>query len=328
MKPLLTLDPSELKRLGIVDWGYTEDLKARSFQAFSHWLKEHHEALPYLGTQQSIYNRENIKHWFSEAAGALVFLFDYTPAKKESTDFPKVAGYALGFEGLDYHDVLAPRLHEIASHLGLTNYKLSLDTQPILERDLAYRAGLGWFGKNAMLISPKHGSYFIIAALIVSTPLSLEVAGVEIDHCGNCTACVEACPTQAIDPVKRTIIAQRCISTWTIEDRREDTPAIAGYENSRGEIFGCDICQDVCPWNRKPLDRAIGYLSERAQFWREWYHQPTRTILESIQSLSGRALQRFMQGTPFMRPSKKTLIRALEFWIKRGPTDGSRNLRN
>ena len=318
MKPLMTLDPSDLKRLGIVDWGYTEDLKARSFQAFSHWVKEHHEALPYLGTQQSIYNRENIKHWFSEAAGALVFLFDYTPAKKESAEFPKVAGYALGFDGLDYHDVLAPRLHEIAAHLGLENYKLSLDTQPILERDLAFRAGLGWFGKNSMLIHPKHGSYFIIAGLVLPMKLELEQKILETDHCGHCTACIDQCPTKAIDPGTRTIVAAKCISTWTIEDRRLETPPIAGYERSRGELFGCDICQDVCPWNTKPIQRAIGFLSKKAQFWRDWYHQPVAQIQESLQSLSGRALQRFMQGTPFMRPGKKTLQRVLDFWINRG----------
>jgi len=114
MKPLLTIEASYLESLGIVDWGYTRELKAQSFKNFSHWIKDHHETLPYLGTQQSIYNRENIQHWFKEAQSALVFLFDYTPAKKESAEFPKVAGYALGFDGLDYHDVLSPKLHEIA----------------------------------------------------------------------------------------------------------------------------------------------------------------------------------------------------------------------
>jgi len=94
-----------------------------------------------------------------------------------------------------------PNCMRSRTHLGLENYKLSLDTQPILERDLALRAGLGWFGKNSMLIHPKHGSYFIIAGIILSRPLAIEDARIEIDHCGHCTACIEACPTQAIHSV-------------------------------------------------------------------------------------------------------------------------------
>lgn len=319
MNSLLHLDSSRLKKQGIIDWGYTEEMRPTSFDTFSKWLIHNHEPLPYLGTQQSIYNRENIQHWFNEASSALVFLFDYTPAKKELHNYPKVASYALGFEGDDYHDLIAPRLHEIARELGVSGYKITLDTQPILERDLAFRAGLGWFGKNSMLIHPRHGSYFIIAGLILSTKLDLEFRPMETDHCGHCTACIDQCPTQAIDLSSRTIIASKCISTWTIEDRRLETPPIKGYESSRGEIFGCDICQDVCPWNTKPLQRAIGFLSEKALFWRDWYHQPVFQIKESLQSLSGRALQRFMQGTPFMRPGKKTLERVLNFWINRVP---------
>ncbi len=328
MKPLLQLDTAKLESLGIVEWGYTEELKAKSFQSFSRWIKDHHETLPYLGTQQSIYNRESLEHWFKDAKSSLVFLFDYTPARKELWGSPKVASYALGFEGLDYHDVLPSKLHEIAALLGFADYKITLDTQPILERDLALRAGLGWFGKNSMLINQKHGSYFIIAGLILSHKLALTADAVDTDHCGHCNACVEACPTQALDGEKRTLIASKCISTWTIEDRSADSAPIIGYEKSRGEIFGCDICQDVCPWNKKPLDRAIGFLSERAQFWRDWYHQPALAIYEYIQSLSGRALQRFMQGTPFMRPGKKTLLRALSFWIKRDQADESHNPHN
>lgn len=317
MNSLLHLDPSRLKTFGIIDWGYTEEMKPTSFDHFSRWLIHNYEALPYLGTQQSIYNRENIEHWFSEAHSSLVFLFDYTPAKKELLHHSKVASYALGFEGNDYHDVIAPRLQEIAKELGVSDYKITLDTQPILERDLAYRAGLGWFGKNSMLIHPKHGSYFIIAGLILSKKLSIEKRVLETDHCGHCTACIDQCPTKAIDPHNRTIVASQCISTWTIEDRRLETPPIAGYEKSRGELFGCDICQDVCPWNIKPLQKAVSFLSEKAQFWRDWYHQPVAQIQESLQSLSGRALQRFMLGTPFMRPGKKTLQRVLDFWINR-----------
>jgi epoxyqueuosine reductase len=316
MKPLLNLTLEDLQAFGISEWGYTEELQARSFDQFKNWIQNNHESLPYLGTQLSIYNRESIKLWWDEAQSCVVFLFEYTAAKKSllETNHHKVASYTLGFEGEDYHDVLARRLHEIAKMLNLQNYKITLDTQPILERDLAYRAGLGWFGKNSFLIHPKKGSYFIIAGLILDHQLSLDLRATETDHCGTCMACVEACPTNAIDAQSRSIIASKCISTWTIEDRKLETAPIVGLEKSRGEIFGCDICQDVCPWNSKPLKNAISFLSEKAIFWRDWYHRPISEILLNVQSMSGKALQRFMLHTPFSRPGKKTLIRVLSFW--------------
>lgn len=329
MKPLLQISPRDLESFGIVDWGYTTELKSQSYKSFTTWLIENHEALPYLGTQQSIHHRADTSSWFPEAQSAIVFLFDYTPAKKELLGFPKVASYALAFDGQDYHVLLKRRLHELAALLGLKDYKLSLDTQPIMERDLAFRAGLGWFGKNAMLIHPQHGSYFLIGSLILSQKLALDTpASLEPDHCGNCRACVDACPTQAIDVTTRTLSAKKCISTWTIEDHREDTPSIPGLETARGEIFGCDICQDVCPWNRKPLERVTGFLGEQARHWRDWYHQSPKLLLETVQGMSGRAVERFFSDTPFMRSGKKTLVRVLKFWLKHDPEDGSHSPRS
>ena len=165
-----------------------------------------------------------------------------------------IARYA---RGDDYHDVLDAKLRElhgwICAELGRkVRGRAYVDTGPLLERDLARRAGLGWFGKNTMLMNPKLGSFFFLGALLVD----LELAPDEpfaTDHCGTCTRCIDACPTHAIvEP--RVLDATKCISYLTIE-AKGDIPLL--LRESVGElIYGCDICQDVCPWNEK-FSRAL-----------------------------------------------------------------------
>ena len=165
-----------------------------------------------------------------------------------------VARYA---RGDDYHDVLDAKLRELHAWIGAelrqdVRGRAYVDTGPLLERDLARRAGLGWFGKNTNLINPKLGSFFFLGALL----LDLELAADEpfaTDHCGTCTRCIDACPTHAIvEP--RVLDATRCISYLTIEAKGEIPLAL---RESIGElIYGCDICQDVCPWNEK-FSRAL-----------------------------------------------------------------------
>jgi epoxyqueuosine reductase len=158
-----------------------------------------------------------------------------------------IARYA---RGDDYHDVMRARLRELhgcldREHGSSTAARPFVDTGPILERELAQRAGLGWFGKNTMLINPSRGSFFFIGALFSSLDLEPE-APFASDHCGTCTRCIEACPTDAIREL-RVLDATRCISYLTIEHRTAIPEAI---RESIGElVFGCDICQDVCPWN-------------------------------------------------------------------------------
>jgi epoxyqueuosine reductase len=323
MKDLLSLSAADLTRWGIVDWGYTETLTAHSYQTYCDWLDSCPPALSYLQRDDALEKRRSLLLWEPQAQAALVFLFDYTACKKallESAS-PRVASYSLGFNGDDYHDVLPPVLHLLAKQLGFAkdSYRLCLDTQPVLERDLAWRAGLGWIGKNSMLIHPKHGSYFLIGSLVLRQKLDLTSSPQQLDHCGNCNACVEACPTLAIDATTRTLKAAQCISTWSIEDRSEVTRAPDGLENSRGEVFGCDICQDVCPWNRKPLERVVGFLGQKAEVWRQWYHRSYSEILAELGTLSERGFQRLTRGTPFGRPTKKALERILRYWTTSAP---------
>ncbi|MBA2403610.1 MAG: DUF1730 domain-containing protein, partial [Bdellovibrionales bacterium] len=268
--------------------------------------------------------RRDLKNIYPEFQSALVFLFSYQEAKKWllENNRHQVAAYSLGFEGQDYHYVLKERLNSIFSTLKTSNpelgHFLALDTQPILERDLAFRSGLGWFAKNSMLINQKEGSYFIIGSLLLNQKLNLAAPVLDIDHCGQCTACIDACPTKAIDGETRTLIAAQCISTYTIEIFKE-AEAPAGFEKSRGEFFGCDICQDVCPWNRKPLARVIGTLKlpDKLLFLKEWFFGlPIRDLVNIVEQETNRSFKKKLAGTAFDRPGKQGWLKNLKSWIK------------
>jgi epoxyqueuosine reductase len=157
-----------------------------------------------------------------------------------------VARYAWG---RDYHNVMSPRLAEIAHHLaeaGRARSRAYVDTGPVLERDLAARAGLGWIGKNTMLLHPGLGSWFFIGVVLTDAELAHDDP--LPDRCGSCSACLDACPTAAF-VAPYTLDARRCISYLTIEHRGEIAPDLAGALGPWQ--FGCDVCQRVCPWNGK-----------------------------------------------------------------------------
>jgi epoxyqueuosine reductase len=181
------------------------------------------------------------------ARSVVAVALSYAPAG-DPGDWRPVARYA---RGRDYHEVMRPRLEALAAFIDQaagseTRSRAAVDTSAVLERDLAARAGLGWIGKNTNVLSAELGSYFFIG--IVLTTALLEPDAAQPDRCGTCTSCLEACPTQAfVAPF--VLDARRCISYLTIEHRGE----IAGDLAQRlGEwLFGCDVCQEVCPWNRK-----------------------------------------------------------------------------
>src|SRR5262245_14740468 len=166
----------------------------------------------------------------------------------ENPEMGRVASYALG---ADYHDVLRGKLNELLAWVQAevpgTQGRGVVDTAPLLERDFARRAGLGWFGKNTMLINKRLGSFFFLGALLLDLALQSD-APFDANHCGTCTACLDACPTQAFAGPYQ-LDARKCISYLTIELRgptpEELRPGIGAW------LFGCDVCQDVCPWNRK-----------------------------------------------------------------------------
>jgi len=177
-------------------------------------------------------------------------LFNYYPEKQQKEDTFKVSKYAYGE---DYHFVIKDKLkdivHFIEDHIGAVKARVFVDSAPVLDRAWAKKSGLGWIGKNGMLINKKQGSFFFLAEIILD--LELDYDNPITDHCGTCKACVEACPTEAILPNK-VVDGSKCISYFTIELKDETLPKeVKGKFNDWA--FGCDICQDVCPWNRFSL---------------------------------------------------------------------------
>lgn len=305
-----------LDSLGILDWGYTEESLPHTFKEFELWSKTDAGSLNYLQDHRRDL-RSDLTKVYPEFESALVFLFSYQEEKKYLLDQnnTSIAGYSVGFNGEDYHYEIARRLKILFDTLDLArpDFKISLDIQPILERDLAFRAGLGWFAKNSMIISREHGSYFLIGSILLNQKLNITSRELTPDHCGKCTLCIDACPTAAINPETRTIKADLCLSTFTIEMMNDVHPP-AGYENSRGEVFGCDICQDVCPWNKKVLrtKEITPFMSLRALRMIEWLQRDPKMIMEELDIMSKRGVKKFFQGTVFERPGKIGWIKNLK----------------
>jgi epoxyqueuosine reductase len=203
--------------------------------------------------------------------------------------------------GSDYHEVLRDRLRRLLDWLRLERPDCLgrgvVDTAPLLERDFARRAGLGWFGKNTMLLNKRLGSYFFIGALLTNLELACD-APHTISHCGTCTACLDACPTHAF-VAPGVLDARRCISYLTIE-HRGDVPE----ELRRGLgnwLFGCDVCQEVCPWNRKAPPGAEPALQERPEL--------VELDLIEILGLSEEEFRRRFRGTALLRTKRSGLLR-------------------
>jgi epoxyqueuosine reductase len=173
---------------------------------------------------------------------------NYFPEKKQTISSPRIAKYAYGE---DYHEVIREKLKRLIElvklHVGEINGRGFVDSAPVLERTWAQKSGLGWIGKNGNLINKQQGSYFFIATLIIDLPLDYDDSFAK-DYCGSCTRCIDNCPTDAILPDK-VIDGSKCISYFTIELKDALIP-----EKMKGSfdnwLFGCDVCQDVCPWNR------------------------------------------------------------------------------
>lgn len=182
------------------------------------------------------------------AKSVVSLMYNYhNPQKQEDSTAPKISTYAYG---KDYHYVVKAKLHELLAYMqeeiGEINGRCFVDSAPVLERDWAKHSGLGWIGKNTLLINKQKGSFFFLAELIIDIPLDYD-APIK-DYCGTCTRCIDACPTNAIDEKGYLVDGSKCISYFTIELRDELPKELKGQFDNW--MFGCDICQDVCPWNR------------------------------------------------------------------------------
>ena len=256
----------EAHRLGFILAGVTTPDPPPHFPAFENWLTQgRHADMAWLASERSRARRADPKQILPECKSILVLATPYNSANRPPISAHQVienanpsaemggpqggiAAYALGE---DYHLVLPPRLQTLVQFIetqvgGPVPNRAYTDTGPLLERDLAQRAGLGWIGKNTCLIHPRAGSYFLLAEILLGLDLDPDPP-FPTDHCGTCTRCLDACPTDCILP-DRSLDARRCISYLTIENKADIPaglrPLIADW------IFGCDICQTACPWNR------------------------------------------------------------------------------
>lgn len=226
---------------GISKAGFLEEEAPR----LEKWLKEgNHGSMSWM--ENYFEKRLDPRKLVPGAKSIISFTLNYYPSEHQRKDSPQIAKYAYGE---DYHFVIKDKLRDLMNYIreeiGEVDGRAFVDSAPVMDRVWAARSGLGWIGKHSLLLTKKEGSFFFLGELILD--LDLEPDGPVTDHCGSCTACIDACPTGAIEE-PYVINSNKCISYLTIE-LRDAIP-----EDFQGQMenwaFGCDICQDVCPWNR------------------------------------------------------------------------------
>ncbi|MFC1465882.1 MAG: tRNA epoxyqueuosine(34) reductase QueG, partial [Candidatus Brachytrichaceae bacterium NZ_4S206] len=273
--------------VGVTDLGEPE-----TFAHFESWLAAgHYAGMDYLARGAEL--RRDARRPHPGATHAIVVGMDYGGREPSGP----VARYA---RGADYHEVMRERLRGfvpwLEAEFGVpVDARPYVDSGPLLERDLARRAGLGWFGKNTMLINPRQGSFFFLGALVVNVTLPVD-APFAADHCGTCTRCLDACPTQAFTGA-RVLDANRCISYLTIEHRGEIAEELRPLV---GEwLYGCDVCQEVCPWNVKfARDLAEGSPYAARPFLTG---KDARTLAEAFLAMDEDAYRAAFRGSAMKR---------------------------
>lgn len=272
-----------------------------------HWLHQGmHGSMKYMENYFDL--RVDPTKLVPGAKSVITLLKNYYPVQTASSDY-KVSKYAYG---KDYHTVIRQQLKgmitELQDQIGTFNGRGFVDSAPVLERAWAQRSGLGWIGKNGNLITKGSGSFFFIATLIVDIELFYDDPFAK-DFCGSCRKCIDACPTEAITPDK-VINGSKCISYFTIELKEEIIP-----EEQKGKfqnwMFGCDICQDVCPWNRfsrphseaefTPIPEVLNFTT------RDW------------EGLSEEAFRKIFKHSPLSRSKFKGIQRNLKFLQQNNP---------
>lgn len=234
------------------------------------------------------------------AKSVVSLIYNYFPENNLSEQSPKIAKYAYG---QDYHFVIKEKLklfmQQLQQEVGDVEGRAFVDSAPVHERAWAAKSGLGWIGKNSLLLNKNMGSFFFLAELIID--LELEVDGPMKDYCGTCTACQDACPTDAI-PEPYVVDGSKCISYLTIELKDEIPREFK--DKMEGWAFGCDICQDVCPWNRFSTPHKES--SFQPQGWEEFSH-------EDWQEMTKEVFQKVFKKSAVKRTKYEGLKRNLEF---------------
>jgi len=303
---------AQARRLGFQLFGVTTPDPPPHLEVYDGWLEAgRHAEMAYLATERARQRRADPRLILPECRSILVLGMQYPqplPGDRLNSGVSdelrgRVAAYAWGE---DYHNVFAERMQALVAFIEAEvgapiSNRWYTDTGPLLERELAQRAGLGWIGKNTCLIDPERGSYYLLAEVLLSVELEPDQA-FTFDRCGSCTRCLEACPTACILP-DRTIDSRRCISYLTIELKgpipSDLRPLIGDW------VFGCDICQQVCPWNVRfaqhqdqPPDPAFFPFPDL----------PRPDLVEAL-SLTSQAFNRKFKNSPLKRAKRRGYLR-------------------
>ncbi|HLW31316.1 MAG TPA: tRNA epoxyqueuosine(34) reductase QueG [Aequorivita sp.] len=237
---------TEAKRLGFLSCGISKaEFLEEEAPRLENWLNNNmHGEMAYM--ENHFDKRLDPTILVPGSKSVISLLLNYFPSQSQSSDTYKISKYAYG---TDYHFVIKDKLKHlmyfINEEIGVVEGRAFVDSAPVLDKAWAARSGLGWIGKHSNLLTKQLGSFYFIAELILD--LELEYDSPVTDHCGSCTACIDACPTNAI-VADRVVDGSKCISYFTIELKNEIPNSVKGkFEDW---MFGCDICQDVCPWNR------------------------------------------------------------------------------
>lgn len=290
---------------GIVRAGYLEEERPR----LERWLNsQHHGDLAYMERNMEL--RLDPRKLVEGTQSLIMVTLNHYTAKTQPRCAPKIAKYAFG---KDYHFIVKEKLEQLFTYIQKqvpeARGRFFADSAPILEHAWARRAGLGWIGKNSLLLTPK-GSYVFIGEILINLELEYEKPK-KIDPCGKCTRCIDACPTHAI-VADRVVDASRCISYFTIEKKGE----IPENLDIQERMFGCDICQEVCPWNRKAVEHTTAELSpigKLLEMKREHWEQ-----------LSPHDFGETFKGSPLKRAKYTGIKRSLSHLNKKNETTNSR----
>ena len=237
---------AEAKRLGFLSCGISKaGFLEEEAPRLELWLnKQMNGQMSYM--ENHFDKRLNPTLLVDDAKSVVSLLLNYFPSEFQNEDSYKISKYAYG---QDYHFVIKEKLkellHSIQDTIGAVSGRAFVDSAPVLDKAWAAKSGLGWIGKNSNLLTQKLGSFYFIAELIIDLELDYDTP--TTDHCGTCTACIDACPTQAI-VAPYVVDGSKCISYFTIELKENIPPEMKGKLDDWA--FGCDVCQDVCPWNR------------------------------------------------------------------------------
>ncbi len=271
----------EAYRLGFEHVGFSKaDFLEDEAPRLEQWLtNNYHGKMAYM--ENWFDKRLDPRLLVDDAKTVISLLLNYYPSQEQNKEAPQISKYAYG---RDYHHVIKEKLKEllffIKENIGDVNGRAFVDSAPVLDRAWAKKSGLGWIGKNGNLINPKSGSFYFIAELIVD--LELPTDAPIRDYCGTCTRCIDACPTQAIISPK-VVDGSKCISYFTIELKEQIPASYKGkFDNW---AFGCDTCQDVCPWNRfsKPTkEKDFIPNDERLSWARSEWEEITEDVFKKV----------------------------------------------